>query len=30
VEQLCGSIYLLRFRENYSCAPSEILRLEYQ
>jgi hypothetical protein len=24
----CGSIYLLSFGENYSCAPSEIPRLE--
>ena len=26
----CGSIYLLSFGGNYSCAPSEIPRLEYQ
>jgi hypothetical protein len=25
----CGSIYLLSFGRNYSCAPSEIPRLEY-
>jgi hypothetical protein len=25
----CGSIYLLSFGGNYSCAPSEIPRLEY-
>jgi hypothetical protein len=28
--KLCGSIYLLSFGGNYSFAPSEIPRLEYQ
>jgi hypothetical protein len=29
-KKLCGSIYFLSFGENYSFAPLEIPRLEYQ